>query len=74
MSESYVEEWLVDEIQKLCKENAHLRTALEKFANEDNWLSIDTIDGFPMEAWNEDSDGPWKIAQEALKGREGDDD
>jgi len=64
-------------------ENARLRAALEKFANEKNWMEMSDVDvGLSIEfghawkevgqAWKADEhyDQPWQIAQEALKGRE----
>ena len=60
------------------KENARLRAALEKFADEKDWAIIVLESGLRYEACykfrGDQKADPWQIAQEALKGREGDDD
>ncbi len=57
------------EIERLGQENARLREALEKYANEHNWY--DTNDGYTG-GWQYSFEtiNPWDIAREALEGSE----
>ena len=59
------------------EENARLRAALEKFADAKDWAIIVLESGLRYEACykfrGDQKADPWQIAQEALKGREGDD-
>jgi len=52
------------ELDALKSENARLRAALEKYADEDNWSAID---GY-IQLWNANDYGP-KQAAEALQGQ-----
>ena len=63
----------IKERDQLQSENKRLRKALDKYADERNWFIEITDDGWDMSESSQLPSEPWKIAQEALKGREGDD-
>lgn len=63
---------------QLQMENARMRSALEIYANEDNWSSVmvgegeniyEAFDGDTREVWEHDED-PWTFARVALETKE----
>ena len=55
---------LANKVIKLEAENARLRAALEKFADESNWLRDEE---YRIYEWQGVEDVPFNIAKEALK-------
>ena len=69
-------ERLKSELDKLTAERDALKArcerlekALRMFAETDNWSTVNTDDGWTMEAWNDRGLQPWEHAQQALESK-----